>query len=74
MNVDAYDNPIVRFKRPKNWTNVDMRDLLALNADNILQYRELCKMLDKEDEFLKTIVVLLYILSQCVKKRFITDF
>ena len=58
------DDPIIGYRQPKRRTNIDFREKLSLNADEIYRMRKLCMAIEDESEFVETILTLLYTLHQ----------
>ena len=60
---EASDEDIIGFKAQPRYTNIDFREKLALNAEQVRELRELCALIEDEEDFELHIVVLLHLLS-----------
>ena len=63
------DDPIIAFKKQKRYTNIDYREKLALNADQLLELRKTCSLINDSNEFSNFIIILIYILHHLVQKE-----
>ena len=58
-NDEDSDNDIIRFRRQPRYTHIDYRAKLSLKADEVRQFRQLCELIeDDEDEYESILVTL----------------
>jgi hypothetical protein len=60
---DESDDPILDFKQPPRYTNLDYREKLSLRANEVSEMRVLCPAISDEYEFQITIIACLRTLT-----------